>query len=98
MFFPVLGCGCTIRHFDAERNPIYNDIMNGEHLRRWRKERKWRTQQLADALGYKRRQIERLESQGAKPIRRCIILALLAIDAGLTPEVPCLSDTVSVTS
>lgn len=72
--------------------------MNGEHLKRWRKRKKWRTQQLADALGYKRRQIERLESHSEKPIRRCIILALLAIDAGLTPEVPCLADTASVTS
>lgn len=56
--------------------------MNGHYLRKWRVSRKLTTSQVAKALGYRRRQIERIEN-GNKPLRRCIVLALKALDAKL---------------
>ena len=57
--------------------------MDGQGLRLWREARKMRTQELADLLGYRRRQIERLEGKGE--VRRSLRLALAAIEAGLPP-------------
>lgn len=58
--------------------------MDGTGLRLWREAKKMRTGELAELLGYRRRQIERLESKDT-PVRRSIRLALAAIDRGLTP-------------
>lgn len=53
--------------------------MDGEQLRRWRKERRWSQARLAAALGVYQRTVSQWES-GAKGIRHAEILAL-ALDA-----------------
>jgi hypothetical protein len=85
--------------FDVTRNPDYiilelaansgpilrTQHMNGSNFRRWREAHGLRTEKVAELLGYKRRQIERLEARGEGKVRRCIALALAALDSKLEP-------------
>ena len=53
-------------------------------MRRWRLARGWSTLRLAQALGYQRRQVERLETQ-ENQLKRRLSLAIAAIDCGIDP-------------